>query len=48
MMNKPLVVTVSQLNRKLALTIAADKTLEHLSVRGENYLPCIRAYLPYP
>lgn len=34
-MNKPLVVTVSQLNRKLALMVEAEKTFDNLCVRGE-------------
>ena len=35
MMIKPLVVTVSQLNRKLALMVEAEKTFENLCIRGE-------------
>lgn len=35
MMNKPLVVTVSQLNRKLALMVEAEKTFDNLCIRGE-------------
>lgn len=35
MLNKPLVVTVSQLNRKVALLLGAEKTFENLSVKGE-------------
>ena len=35
MMNKPLVVSVSQLNRKLALMVEAEKTFESLCIKGE-------------
>jgi len=33
--NKPLIVTVSQLNRKIALMIGADTSLSDIGVRGE-------------